>query len=218
MARVHDVGGNIGHGKIETASETKPFKAGWEARMWGINEAITGVSGWTIDWWRHVRELIPAGDYLTRPYFDQWMQVYSALLVDSGVASVGEIASGHSTGGKAGLGAPMSAGDVRAASAVTTDYGRPAANQPGHAVGDAVVMRTISGTGHTRLPAYLMGKRGHIHAWRGNHVFADENAKGNEVPQHLYTVAFAASDLWPEAAGRRETVLADLWESYFERG
>ena len=43
------------------------------------------------------------------------------------------------------------------------------------------------------------------------------DAKGRELAEPLYTIAFRAADLWPEAAASRDRVFADLWESYLER-
>ncbi len=45
-------------------------------------------------------------------------------------------------------------------------------------------------------------------------MFPDLSAKGSEVHQHCYNVMFLAADLWPEAAGSRDKVYLDLWESY----
>lgn len=45
---------------------------------------------------------------------------------------------------------------------------------------------------------------------------ADESALGREVHEHLYTVAFDSGELWPEASGRHEQVLLNLWERYLE--
>jgi nitrile hydratase len=86
-----------GFGPVAVDEKDEPFHADWEARMWGIARSVRSVGGWNIDWWRHSRELIEPVDYLTRPYFDQWMQTYAALLVDSGIATVAEIANGKST-------------------------------------------------------------------------------------------------------------------------
>ena len=61
--------------------------------MWAI-ENLTAAPDWTIDWWRHVRELIEPVDYLTRRYFDQWMQTQTAALIDSGILTLEEVISG----------------------------------------------------------------------------------------------------------------------------
>ena len=59
----------------------------------------------------------------------------------------------------------------------------------------------INPTGHTRLPRYVRGRRGTIERDHGAHVFPDSNAHfQGENPQYLYTVRFAARELWGEAA------------------
>ena len=217
MSRVHDMGGQLPAGRIVMDADEKPFHADWEARMWGLNEAMWGPDSWTLDWWRYVRELIEPGDYLNRPYFDQWMQTFSALIIDSGIATVDEIARGKSDGSRPSEATLTHAADVAKASRTTRDFRRPAKTAPALKPGDKVRARFLHEGFHTRLPGYAMGKVGTIHAYRGNHLLPDAGAKGQEVAQHLYTVSFAAADLWPEGLGRKDSVFADLWESYLER-
>jgi nitrile hydratase len=70
-------------------------------------------------------------------------------------------------------------------------------------------------TGHTRLPRYLRGCEGEVVRHHGSHVFPDTNALGKgENPQHLYTVRFAARELWGSKAPANDCMHADLWESY----
>jgi nitrile hydratase len=47
-------------------------------------------------------------------------------------------------------------------------------------------------------------------------VFADENARGNRVGEHLYSVRFEARELWGAAANGRGAVYIDLWEPHLE--
>jgi nitrile hydratase len=69
--------------------------------------------------------------------------------------------------------------------------------------------------GHTRLPAYLAGHTGRVVLSHGAHVLPDSNAHGlGEAPEPLYTVAFAAADLWGDAVNPADDVTADLWQSY----
>lgn len=222
MDTVHDLGGLQGFGPVAVDADERPFHHDWEARMWGLNEAMTGDPAWTLDWWRHVRELIQPIDYLTRPYFDQWAQVYAALLIDSGMARFAELASGETAEPKRGINAslpkPMSAAEVPAASRRTADFRREGAPAPRFAAGASVrVTADPPAIGHTRLPRYLRGRPGTIHAYRGNHLLPDAGAKGREVAEPLYTIAFRAADLWPEAGASHDRVFADLWESYLER-
>ncbi|MDA0963379.1 MAG: nitrile hydratase subunit beta, partial [Proteobacteria bacterium] len=37
-----------------------------------------------------------------------------------------------------------------------------------------------------------------------------------ETPEPLYTVVFAATDLWADAEDPRDEVTLDLWQSYLE--
>ena len=70
-----------------------------------------------------------------------------------------------------------------------------------------------------RPPANARGKRGVVHRLHGVHVFPDTHAHGGgESPQPLYSVAFAAGELWGEAAEPNQQVHIDLWESYLEPG
>jgi hypothetical protein len=42
------------------------------------------------------------------------------------------------------------------------------------------------------------------------------SARGVIKPEPLYTVAFEAADLWPEAQASQDRVFVDAWESYLE--
>src|SRR5262249_8687317 len=87
---------------------------------------------------------------------------------------------------------------------------------PRFALGEKVRCRLDGGSGHTRLPQYVRGRAGVVHAHHGAHVLADAPARGEQRGEHLYTVGFASADLWPEAKGRDDRVFVDLWESYLE--
>ena len=216
MDGIHDLGGRQGFGAVAVDEPDEPFHQPWEGRMWGIARAFGGVSGWSIDWWRHGRELIDPVDYLTRPYYDQWMQNYAALLVDSGVATVDEVACGHASTAPAATKPPMTRADVAVAKAAMARFDRPIDAAPAFAAGDRVRTKALGSAGHTRLPGYARGRTGVIHACHGGHVLPDASARGEERAEPLYSVVFEAAELWPEAGGRRERVFIDLWESYLE--
>jgi len=89
--------------------------------------------------------------------------------------------------------------------------------KPRFAAGQAVRAKEINPTGHTRLPRYVRGRLGTIERDHGAHVFPDSNAKlQGEKPQLLYTVRFAARELWGEAANPADAVYLDLWEDYLD--
>ena len=217
MDGIHDLGGRQGFGAVDVHEREEPFHEPWEARVRGIVNAISRPSDWSIDWFRHCRELIDPTVYLTRPYFDQWLQTYAAMMVNSGVATVEELASGQAKSSAPDLPPPMTAGDVgkkKAGKSFEREIDAPAV----FTLGDGVRVKSHGVPGHTRLPAYARGRRGRIEAYYGAHIFPDANAHGEDRAEPLYTVGFDAAELWPEAEGRRERVFLNMWESYLERG
>jgi nitrile hydratase len=78
--------------------------------------------------------------------------------------------------------------------------------------------RNINPTGHTRLPRYVRGKMGVIVRDHGVYLFPDSNAHfQGEKRQHVYSVRFAATELWGDVASPRDSVYLDLWDDYLER-
>ena len=81
-------------------------------------------------------------------------------------------------------------------------------------VGEPVRARLSAASGHTRLPLYVRGRSGVVHAVRGEFPLADALARdGVSRPEALYSVRFAARDLWGADAGDHHIYL-DLYESY----
>jgi nitrile hydratase subunit beta len=214
MDGVHDLGGREGFGRVKWEDEEvyEPFHSDWEKRLWSIAMQLFGQwrgkpELWTLDWFRHVRERTDPIDYLTRPYFDQWAQSLFAILIDNGTVTLEEV-TGHP-----GNTAAIPAGQGAKA---PTDVPAHDSAAPVFEIGDAVRAVSFIGSDHTRLPGYVRGRIGRIHRYHGSQVFADASARGDIRSELLYTVAFAAADLWPEGAGRRDLVYVDLWESYLE--
>lgn len=216
MDGIHDLGGREGFGPIDVHEPEEPFHEPWEARVLGMVRAISRPADWSVDWFRHCRELIDPVDYLTRPYYDQWLQTYAAMMVNSGAATAQELASGKATSAAADLPPPMAPAAVEAAKRAVARFDRDTSVRA-FAVGDVVRTRAHGMPGHTRLPAYVRGRSGRIEACHPAHVLPDANARGEARAEPLYTVVFEATELWPEAAGRRDRVFLDLWESYLER-
>jgi len=77
--------------------------------------------------------------------------------------------------------------------------------------------RNMHPTGHTRLPRYARDKHGTVDRDHGVYVFPDTAASsGDEKPQHVYSIRFAAPELWGEQASPRDAVYIDLWDDYLE--
>ena len=216
MDGIHDLGGRQGYGPIDVHEPEEPFHAAWEGRLLGMVRSMSRTAPWSIDWFRHVRELIDPADYLTRPYYDQWLQTYAAMMVDSGVATVEELASGKSERGIPGLAPPMAPAAVPGAKNAMARFDGAPTSPPRFTTGDTVRTKRDGAPGHTRLPQYARDRIGRIVAHHGAHMLPDSNLHNAGHVEALYTVAFTAEELWPEAAGRPDSVRLDLWESYLE--
>lgn len=89
--------------------------------------------------------------------------------------------------------------------------------EPRFHAGQRVRARNIHPAGHTRLPRYARGKTGVVDRIHGGYVFPDTTAHGlGENPQYVYSVRFAARELWGEQASPRDSVYVDLWDDYLE--
>jgi nitrile hydratase len=217
MNGVHDMGGMHGLGPIEHERDEPVFHARWEARALALTLAMGAWGKWNIDASRHARELIPGPDYLRMSYYEKWLTALEALMVEHGLVTGDELAQGRPAPGTAKA-TPMLTADVVAR---VIAKGGPAKRdlpiQARYRVGQAVRARNIHPTGHTRLPRYARGKQGVIERDHGVYVFADSNAHfRGENPQHLYSVRFAARELWGDAASPRDSVALDLWDDHLE--
>jgi nitrile hydratase subunit beta len=216
MDGVHDLGGREGFGPIEGKHDPKVIHADWEMRDFAIKQSSAGGKTWTVDWFRYCRELADPVDYLTRPYYDQWLTTAVVQLIDEGYLTLDEIKSGASTFAPKPGRPPQTADAARASVKHPRSFAAPVNAAPRFAPGQSVRCRLDGGSGHTRLPGYARGRAGVIHAHHGGHVLPDAAARGEHRGEHLYTVSFASSDLWAEAKGRVDRVFVDLWESYLE--
>lgn len=215
MDGIHDLGGKLGYGAIDVNEPEEPFHADYEGRMWAISRS-SRAPGINIDWWRHVRENIPADDYLNRSYFDSWAQTEMAAMIDAGICTADELVAGEINGAHEILPETQTLAQIMADHATKNfKFDRQVDAEPKFAIGDEIQTISTPTTGHTRLPAYARGRAGTIIAHRGAHLLPDAGAKGQEVAQHLYTVIFAARTLWGPQAAQNDTVSLDLWEDYF---
>jgi len=214
---VHDMGGTHGLGPIAPEPDEPVFHAAWEARVHAL--VIASPTRGNIDAGRHRRELIRGPDYLRMTYYQRWLAALCAMLVEGGAVTAEELASGRADPG-APKGTPRLTPEAvaPALSGRGGSYQREAASPPAFEVGDAVRARNLHPVGHTRLPRYVRGRAGVVERCHGAHVFPDSHATGRgEDPRALYTVRFAARELWGPDAAPRDSVRLDLWEPYLER-
>jgi len=212
---VHDMGGMDGMGPIAPEPNEPVFHHRWEGRVFALT--LASPTRGNIDEGRHQRELIPGPDYLAMSYFEKWFRGLRELVVKRGVATPDELATGRAEPGFEKTTPRLKAHEVEAALSRHVSYVREVPNPPAFRAGDKVRARNLNPTGHTRLPRYVRGHVGQVERWHGAHVFPDSHAHGKgEDPRHLYTVRFAASELFGDRANPKDSVCLDLWEPYLE--
>jgi nitrile hydratase len=209
-----DLGGRLGLGHVEPEPDEPWFHADWEKRALALTLAMGATGAWTIDQSRAAREQQPG--YLGMSYYEVWTGGLERLVADRGLVTEADFAAGHAVDPPKPLPRKLLAGNVPATLARGGPTGRETGDPARFKVGDRVRTRDAPNpVGHTRLPRYVQGKVGTVTLTHGAHVFADVNATGaGEAPQWLYTVRFAAHDLFGPEADPSVSVSVDAWDSY----
>jgi nitrile hydratase subunit beta len=217
MNGVHDMGGMHGMGPIQVEKNEPVFHERWEGRVFALNRAAGAWGKWNIDASRYQKELIPPADYLRMSYYERFLVGLIELLVNRGLVTRAEIESGKPARGSQKATPPLTADKVPqfVQGGVPTSRDIPVA--PKFRVGQRVRARNINPTGHTRLPRYARAKLGTIERDHGVFVFPDTNAQFlGEKPQHVYSVRFAARELWGEQAAAQDAVYVNLWDDHLD--
>jgi len=217
MNGAHDMGGMHGFGPINAEPEdTEPlFHADWERPVFALTLACGMLGKWNIDISRHARERQTPTNYLNNSYYETWLVGIQTLLVESGLVTASELASGKMSSTAGDIHAPD-----RAQTAKILAAGGPTNMDlditPAYQVGDRVRVINTHPTGHTRIPRYARGRVGTIDHYNGVHVFADASALGRREGQPQYNVRFSADELWGGTARATDSVFIDLWQPYLE--
>ena len=217
MNGVHDMGGMHGMGPIQYEKNEPVFHERWEARVYALARAVGAWRKWNIDASRHQRELIPPAEYLRMSYYEKWLAGLVELMVKNGLVTRAEVESGTPAPDSPKQIPPLTVDKVPSVIAHGAPASRNTPAAPRFQTGQRVRARNMHPVGHTRLPRYARGKPGTIDRDHGVFVFPDTNAHFlGEKPQHVYSVRFAARELWGEQAAPRDSVYIDLWDDYLE--
>ena len=217
MNGVHDMGGMHGMGPIEREKNEPVFHARWEGRVFALNRAVGAWGKWNLDASRHQKELIPAADYLRMSYFEKFLVGMTELLVNRGLVTRVEVEKGKPARGSKKAIPSFTADKVPAFVANGVPASRNTPADPTFKVGQRVRARNINPASHTRMPRYSRGKLGTIARDHGVFVFPDTNAHFlGEKPQHVYSVRFAARELWGEQAKPQDAIYVNLWDDHLE--
>ncbi|NOX73283.1 MAG: nitrile hydratase subunit beta [Alphaproteobacteria bacterium] len=228
MSRIHDMGGRFGEGSVPDMDDNVVFHSDWEARAMANTVLAGGLGAWNIDAGRHARESLMPRDYARFSYYEKWLAALANILVARGVLSEDDLRRARDLAeGRAGNEpSPLSdtalrAADVLAAQRKITPYTRDGGAAAHFKTGDKVRTADYSPNhrvkgGHTRLPAYAMGRVGTVVLLHGTHVLPDSNAHfEGEAPEPLYGVEFDAATLWGrDADNPADKVVLDLWQNY----
>ena len=213
MNGIHDMGGMHGMGPVEREQNEPVFHEPWEGR---INAMVRGGMfrwGRGRDWanFRFVLESIPPADYLRMSYYERWFTMVVNLLLKSDLVTQEELDSGRADPTRP-LPTLLPAAQPR--------LGRLDIEvSPRFQTEQEVRARNMHPRGHTRLPRYTRGKQGTILSDRGVFALQDTDEDGQPLGdrrQHVYTVRFAAQELWGVRGSIRDSVYVDMWEDYLE--
>jgi nitrile hydratase len=209
MNGIHDMGGLHGFGKVAVEADEPVFHERWESRVFGM---IQGLGGNNIDAGRHSIERLDPVSYLRNGYYGRWLAAFERGIVEAGVVTAAEI--------EQRMASPRSVAQPTRPSTwkpARRSYAREIDRAPAFAVGQRIVTRNHQPSGHTRLAAYVRCRCGEIARVHAAMVFPDDHAHGRgENPQYVYTVRFAATELWAEGAEPSTVFHIDLFESYLE--
>jgi nitrile hydratase len=180
-----------GFGRVPIEEDEPLFHAAWEGRVWRMRSVMRLYT--TNDRVRSTIEQMPPAEYLASSYYERWLWAFEHLAADQDLFNPGDRPS-----------------DVVAPSPSTPTWaGRFRA-------GERVRVRNPVTSGHTRVPRYLRRHVGRIErvacAWPNPGESAATGRYGE--PELVYTVAFAAAELFDPAADH--TLTADLAESDLE--
>ncbi|HTX23851.1 MAG TPA: nitrile hydratase subunit beta [Steroidobacteraceae bacterium] len=216
MNGIHDMGGMQDMGPIRREITEPVFHAEWERRIFALFNALD------IDWpaRREQLELIAPADYLRMSYYEKWLTAIEPLMTKTGMLSSEEIATGKVIGATNQTRHVLSAAEVatRITPVPDTEATVPhaAARFQLH---ERVRARNLNPLGHTRLPRYVRGKSGTVERVCGAAALQDAvRDEVGERKQRVYTVRFAARQLWGENHHGLDSVYVDLWEDHLEPG
>jgi nitrile hydratase subunit beta len=219
MNGVHDMGGMQDMGLVRREQNEPVFHAVWEGRVYALAGALRARGGaWNIDAFRHGIQVLPPADYLRMTYYERWLAWLVGKLVATGETTQTEIDTGTPDPGSAKA-TPFVTRETAQATATRRASTRRAVPVTARfKEGQRVRARNVHPTGHTRLPRYVRGRVGRVVRDRGVFVFPDTHAHDlGEQPAHLYSVRFAARELWGEQAPPHDFVYLELWDDHLER-
>ena len=222
MNGVHDMGGMHGFGRVQREEDEPVFHQPWEGRVYGMTRSHTARAGFD----RFALERMEPSRYLAASYYERWLVRFESVLVEKGVLTQQELDDKQAYYAAHPDDPVPRREDVERCREVLANVREPKSpvreidDPPRFQIGDVVRTRDVHPTGHTRLPRYARGKRCKVvryHGWQNiSGIDATVSAASRGEPFPLYTVLFAARELWGESAQSNAAVCLDMWEPYLE--
>lgn len=213
MDGFHDLGGFQGFGKvphtINSLDYRQVFKEDWEHLAYSLLFlGVVQLQKFNLDEARHAVERLDVRQHAGTSYYERYVIATASLLVEKGVLTQQELDQE--------LGAHFQLSNPG------TGTGRPAlTGRVPFEVGDTVVVRDESVSGHIRCPGYVRGKQGVVlHRTTVQWPFPDAAGHADEqgaALQPTYHVQFRLRELWSDAADAEGFVVVDLFESYLDK-
>jgi nitrile hydratase beta subunit len=219
--RPQDLGGRRGFGPVPIEQDEPVFHAHWEASVIAGILATMAAGLYNVDQFREGIDDLEPLSYLALGYYRRWLHTLEVNCVKAGVFSeeelerrIDELAAGAEFA--AGPNREI-AGQLRDLIYLSEPALEPSPSPPSFAVGERVRGRVLDGARHARIPLYAQGRPGVVEHVLPAFPEPDANRLGlGERREHVYSVRFAARDVWDDADPHAAIIL-DLWESYLER-
>jgi nitrile hydratase len=216
MNGIHDMGGMQDMGAIQYQKTEPVFHERWEGRIYAMSYAVQNTVKLRLSF-RPPMETIPPLEYLRMSYYERWLTSITERMMASNLVTAAEIKSGRPAAGSVKANLALSPADALAALFKIPATRRDLPVVARFQQGQPVRARNINPVTHTRLPRYARGKAGRIERDHGVFVFSDTSVYSQgDKPQHLYSVRFAARELWGGSAAPQDAVFLDMFDDYLE--
>jgi nitrile hydratase len=212
-----------GMGPVVNDKGAEPvFRADWEKAAFAMFAQGARAGLFNLDEFRHCIERMDPAEYLLSNYYEHWTHTIEHFAQRKGLFDAAELDK-RTQYYLENPDAPLpDRKDPELLEFVDNaikngfEASRKTDKAPRFSVGDRVVIRADSPTGHTRRARYVRGKTGVITAAHGAWVYPDSSGNGGgDVPEHLYTIKFTGTELWGEHTGDpNEVVYVDAFEPY----
>ncbi len=224
MNGLFDLGGADGLGPVNPPAQEPVFRAEWEKAAFTMFAAMFRAGYMGLDQFRFGIENMNPAEYLESPYYWHWVQSFIYHGFRTGRIDPDELER-RTQFYLENPDEPLPAHDENQELLDFVDQAvwggvpahREVAAQPRFKPGDVVRFSMDSPPGHARRARYVRGRTGEVVQHHGAYVYPDTAGIGEgECPEHLYTVRFAAEELWGAQADPNSSVYYDCWEPYIE--